>query len=1192
MGVSTPSAFAFLIAALSLSATAAALARPATHRPRRPAPWLTWTGALALLVLGGTRLALLALDRTSPPAESALLAAWLAMTPLAAAGFLVLGLSLLAALSPRRPNLLQALTLVGVAIGFSGIEQSLFGRALLAPSITPVAAPTAWALLALQVGTLCLRTDGGFIALLLRPGPAGFIARRTIPAAILLPNAVGWIAIQAWRAGWVGLEAAVALSATALIAFLGAIAWRCSISVSHSDDERLETEGKLRESEERFRIMANDAPVLIWLSDATGQRTWFNRRWLEFVGLPSESPECARWLEFVHPDDRVRLQNASEDALHRRTALRVDYRLRRQDGTWCWVSDRGVPRFEVDREFAGFIGSGSDVTDLVESGRREAWLASFPERDPNPILELDATGHIHYANPSALALLPDVQRHGLRHPWLDGLFDEYARRQGQDSEPYHRNVTLGDRAFAQSISHLPESDRFRVYSVEITSLVAAERALARERDLLRLLVGNLPASIYVKDLAGRFVLYNRAAQLAIGLDSEDQALGKTVYDFFPKRIADLYATDDRQVFDTGQPLLDREEPTQDAQGLVRWFRTTKLPLHDDQRLIGLIGISIDVTDQLESDRKLRAHLTRLDLLRSTTHAIAQRQDLRSILRVVVQSLEEAFGAEFACVAFRNEAATHLRLACVGTRSEHLARRLGWTEGQEIAIGSNGLSRCLAGTLVHERDLAASAHPFPRQLASAGLRSLVLAPLAAEAKVFGVVLVGRTSAELFSSGECEFLAQLSEHVALASHQAELHAALQAAYTELSQSQQSALQQERLRALGQMASGVAHDLNNAIMPISLYCDALLEGERGLSTSGRDQLRIIQRAIGDVAQTITRMREFYRPRDARAPRQRVNLNLVAAQVIDLTRARWRDIPQRQGILVQVSAQPTEDLPDLHANESELREALTNLLFNAVDALPSGGNIVIRTGAREAPETNAPIPPGQPSHARLWIEVADTGVGMDEQTRRRCLEPFFSTKGDRGTGLGLAMVYGIAQRHDAEIEIESTPGRGTTVRMVFPEAPPALAAAAAPPTPLPATHPSVPLRLLVVDDDPLVGRTLVDVLTHEGHRPTHAAGGKEGIDLFTEASARREAFDAVITDLGMPRVDGLKVARAIKSLSPSTPVVLLTGWGQSLDAERNAPDAVDLVLSKPPSLQRLRETLVYLRQHLGSPPSALPTP
>jgi CheY-like chemotaxis protein len=196
-----------------------------------------------------------------------------------------------------------------------------------------------------------------------------------------------------------------------------------------------------------------------------------------------------------------------------------------------------------------------------------------------------------------------------------------------------------------------------------------------------------------------------------------------------------------------------------------------------------------------------------------------------------------------------------------------------------------------------------------------------------------------------------------------------------------------------------------------------------------------------------------------------------------------------------------------------------------------------------------------------------------MDEDTRRRCLEPFFTTKGERGTGLGLAMVYGAMQRHSADIEIESTVGVGTTMRLRF--AVPAVAAAGA--IAVTATSSIPAQRILIVDDDPLILKSLREVLEAEGHHVTTTDGGQAGIDAFLAARVQDNPFPIVITDLGMPHIDGRKVAAAIKGAAPTTIVLMLTGWGQRLITEGEVPAHVDRVLSKPPKLREVREALSH---------------
>jgi signal transduction histidine kinase/ActR/RegA family two-component response regulator len=403
-----------------------------------------------------------------------------------------------------------------------------------------------------------------------------------------------------------------------------------------------------------------------------------------------------------------------------------------------------------------------------------------------------------------------------------------------------------------------------------------------------------------------------------------------------------------------------------------------------------------------------------------------------------------------------------------------------------------------------------------------------------------------------------------------NQVRLTEGAQKAYDELRRTQQAVVQQERLRALGQMASGVAHDINNALSPITAYADLLLNTLPDLAEEPRQRLKRIHQAAEDVAQIVARMREFYR-RDVDSHQlEKVNVNHVLEEVAELTRPRWRDLAQRQGISIQVSIEAEKNLPSLVCSASELREALTNVVFNAVDAMPHGGAITLVTRSVTKPDL---LGNGR-EQQEIQIEVRDTGTGMDEKVRQHCLEPFFSTKlHSGGTGLGLAMVYGMVKRHEGNIEIESAPNQGTCVRMIFP-----IRERAIPSTRAQSVNrePNRSLRILCIDDEPQLRQLMHDLLEAYHHEVSVAPGGKEGVEMFQSRLRTKEPYEIVITDLGMPDMDGHNVARAIKSASPRTPIIMLTGWGTIMKSDGENAQDVDAVLSKPPHMQELNNLLL----------------
>lgn len=383
----------------------------------------------------------------------------------------------------------------------------------------------------------------------------------------------------------------------------------------------------------------------------------------------------------------------------------------------------------------------------------------------------------------------------------------------------------------------------------------------------------------------------------------------------------------------------------------------------------------------------------------------------------------------------------------------------------------------------------------------------------------------------------------------------HQALQETMRQLQETQQQVIQQQRLRALGEMASGIAHDFNNALTPILGLTELLLDDQRVTADPQvKRYLEMIRTAAQDAAHTVSRLREFYRPRGRAELRQPVDINSIVEEAVQLTAPRWREQAEARGIFIRLHTE-LQPLPLVSANGSELREVLQNLIFNAVDALPRGGDITLRTFA---------VSDSGPGW--VVIEVQDNGVGMDAETRARCFEPFFSTKGEQGSGLGLAVVYGIVQRHDGKIEVDSEIGEGTSVRVFIPvvSAEPCVCAGGEEPVAL------RELRILLVEDKPLVREVIREHLQRQGHTVDTAPDGRQALEKFLASR-----YDLVITDLAMPAMSGEQLAMEIKKIAPNKPIILLTGFGDPRLAQNAYSDLVDCVLIKPVTLYALRQAI-----------------
>ncbi|MFN8557140.1 MAG: response regulator [Dehalococcoidia bacterium] len=359
-----------------------------------------------------------------------------------------------------------------------------------------------------------------------------------------------------------------------------------------------------------------------------------------------------------------------------------------------------------------------------------------------------------------------------------------------------------------------------------------------------------------------------------------------------------------------------------------------------------------------------------------------------------------------------------------------------------------------------------------------------------------------------------------------------------------------QAERLSALGEMASGVAHDFNNLLGMILGRAELMLMRLPNQDAATRADLEVIKQAVLDGAETVKRLQKFSGVARM-APTEVADVGKALHDAVEFTRPRWRDATQQRGVTIDVVVEAGETAPAA-GGAAELREVLVNMIFNAVDAMPHGGRITLRSW--QEGDT-------------VLISVADTGVGMTEAVRARVFDPFFTTKGARGSGLGLSASYGIISNMGGRISVQSEPYQGATFLIEAPAgerpAPKALSGAA----------PGRSLSLLLVDDEPQILRTTKLILEIEGHHVTATSGGRAALD-----AVERERFDAVLTDLGMPEMNGVQLAEAIRARGGTMPILLTTGWGLELDVDEMRAAGITDILPKPFDIARLRAKLAEL--------------
>jgi signal transduction histidine kinase/ActR/RegA family two-component response regulator len=357
-------------------------------------------------------------------------------------------------------------------------------------------------------------------------------------------------------------------------------------------------------------------------------------------------------------------------------------------------------------------------------------------------------------------------------------------------------------------------------------------------------------------------------------------------------------------------------------------------------------------------------------------------------------------------------------------------------------------------------------------------------------------------------------------------------------------------EKMSALGELASGVAHDFNNTLAGILGRAELMLRDVNDLKT--KRGLEVIVQTARDGGKTVKRIQDFARQRRDH-DFEPVAVDQLLIDVNEVTRPRWKDRAQANNVHINLNLQ-INSAASVMGDPSELREVLVNMVFNAIDAMPAGGRLTL-----SAEEIDG----------SMEIAISDTGCGMSPDVRSRIFDPFFTTKGKAGMGLGLAVCYGIIQRHQGSIGIESTIGEGTVFRIKLPiaEAKPSTEIQEAVAQLTLVRSPKAP-SILVVDDEECVLNVLCDILESEGYEVTVARSGDEALRYFETKS-----FKAVFTDVGMPGMSGWELARAIRERDEDIPLAVITGWGEAVSSKEQETAQVDWVVTKPFSIDRISE-------------------
>ena len=573
----------------------------------------------------------------------------------------------------------------------------------------------------------------------------------------------------------------------------------------------------------------------------------------------------------------------------------------------------------------------------------------------------------------------------------------------------------------------------------------------------------------------------------------------------------------------------------------------------DRRSLSLRNREL-LSDLKQRNRELSDTVKRLSSLIKAGRAMSSIHSISELLDFFIGLVTDELKVDRASLMLLDKKTRELRIAAWRGISEDLVKDVRVKMGEGIAgwVAQKGKPILVKDVTADPR---VQDHKKPNLSNSFISSPIVLSiPIKLQEKVLGVInATNKRSDESFDDNDMAFLYGLAGQAAVAIENAGHFEELEEAYQSLKSSHDQVIASERLKALGQMAAGVAHDFNNILNNIlgrtQLLLRRLNSPDPDLQTS-RSDLEVMEQLSLEGAETVKRIQDFTGIRKDR-PKEAIDFNEIVRKTVEMTRPKWKDDCEARGICIEIRLDLRE-LPPTAGNEHELTQVISNLIFNAVEAMPHGGSITLRPFSEKD---------------SILFEVEDTGVGIKKEIQGRLFEPFFTTK-EEGRGLGLSIANGIVKRYRGEISVSSQEASGSTFRVQLP----VLQIPSKPRTSGEAESKKTfsSAWVLIIEDDPRNRRLFEEALGLMGHHVVAAPAGKEGLKLL-----RQGEFDVVITDLSMPGLSGWEVAKGAKDLNPKIPVILLSGWGVQQDSQQVKEAGIDIVLSKPCGVRDLQQAV-----------------
>lgn len=591
-------------------------------------------------------------------------------------------------------------------------------------------------------------------------------------------------------------------------------------------------------------------------------------------------------------------------------------------------------------------------------------------------------------------------------------------------------------------------------------------------------------------------------------------------------------------------------------GQIKWVSIYWSIVKDEKGQIKYIqGVMHDITERKTAEEKLQNSLKELKILHSFSSKLSSAMTIDEIAKAIYDHITEIIPLGGFFIDIYDEMTEQLR-GLVHVYSIH---------GRKVMISYpnyrfNVRSHYIWRKLIYEKQTTHIKYsgkdippPFNLFIKESEAEGYILStPMFSREKVLGVMTVLIKGSEI-EENYIHFMEHIANESAVAIERVryftelqESEKSLHQAYEELKKVHQQLVLTEKLRTLGQLAGGIAHNLSNLL-------SAILGRAQLLKTKLTDELlrrevELIEKAGQNAGRIISRLREFSKPR-THLTLVPLDLANIIEEALEITKSKWKDESELKGVKYEIVKDFPEDRLMGITNASELREALVNIIINAIEAMPNGGKLSV--GIYNV------------NNEKVAIYISDTGIGMDEETMSKIFDPFFTTKGESGTGLGLSIAYEIIRSHNGEVFVESELGKGTKFTIVLPASKEKVSESVQKNK---LSENALKLTVLIIDDDESVLYLLKDIFLSLGYKIIPAGNGKKALELI-----QRENFDLVVTDLALPDVNGWILSKAVKRKNNKIPVIILTGWGIDVPEEEAKRRGADYIITKPFDLDEL---------------------